>query len=102
MRLKELRERIGLTQRDLGKIVGISDTTVSSYETGDSSPSIKVLIKLADYFNVSVDFLIGHDNEMLDMKALDENQKFVVKNTVYKLDDSQVAKVCGYIENMLQ
>ncbi|MDF8373622.1 helix-turn-helix domain-containing protein [Weissella paramesenteroides] len=61
MRLKELREAKGLSQRQLANELGMVHQTYSNYERGEREPRIDVLIKLADYFDVSVDYLIGHE-----------------------------------------
>lgn len=61
MRLKELREAKGLSQTQLANELGISQQAYARYEKGDRKPKISTLIKLADYFDVSVDYLIGHE-----------------------------------------
>ena len=61
-RIKDLREDRDLRQTDLAKATGIDQRTISNYETGKSSPDAYALIKLADYFNVSIDFLVGRIN----------------------------------------
>lgn len=58
-RLKELRCEKGITQQQLGKILCISKMAVSHWESGHSEPSICQLKVLADFFDVSVDYLIG-------------------------------------------
>ena len=58
--LKSLRQQNRLTQKSLGEALGYGYTAVSNYESGRNEPSISNLVKLADYFHVSVDFLIGH------------------------------------------
>ena len=58
-RLKTLRLGNGITQKDLGKIIGVGRTTISEYESGKIVPKQKSLIALAEYFNVSVDYLTG-------------------------------------------
>lgn len=59
MRLKELRKRKGLSQLRLATELNTTQNTISRYETGEREPGIDELIKIADYFNVSVDYLIG-------------------------------------------
>lgn len=61
MRLKELRKAKGLTQHQLANELGVTRQAISLYEKGDREPKISTLIKLADYFDVSVDYLIGHE-----------------------------------------
>jgi transcriptional regulator with XRE-family HTH domain len=57
--LKELRIDSGLTQDEFAEKFNISGTAISKYETGEREPNFDLLIKLADYFNVSVDYLLG-------------------------------------------
>ena len=58
-RLKELRIEKNITQQELGKLVNMSKMAISHWEKGHSEPSISQLIILSDYFDVSVDYLIG-------------------------------------------
>lgn len=65
-KLKELRKEHKLSMKELGKILGLSESTISLYEAGKREPDIKTLIKMADYFKVSVDVLIGRDETNKD------------------------------------
>ena len=56
-RIKELRENSGLSQADFAKICGSSQATVAKTESGKTTPSVKLLLGLADYFDVSMDYL---------------------------------------------
>ncbi len=58
-RLKELRLDSKISQRKLGEILGFSNQTVSFWEIGRCEPDYDSLIKIAKYFNVSADFLLG-------------------------------------------
>lgn len=58
-RLKILRINAGLKQDDLLKKFGLSSARYSQYETGKRSPDYELLIKLADFYDVSLDFLLG-------------------------------------------
>ena len=57
--LKDLRLKHGLSQEDLGKIIGAGRTTISMYESGNIVPRQEGLLKIASYFDVSVDYLTG-------------------------------------------
>ncbi|PBC87543.1 transcriptional regulator with XRE-family HTH domain [Caldicellulosiruptor bescii] len=59
MRLKELREEANLTQNELAEKLGIGRATLSNYELGVRKPDIDTLQKIANYFNVSSDYLLG-------------------------------------------
>ncbi len=58
-KLKELREEKQLSCKQLGKILGVSDASISRWENGKRLPTIDVLYNIAIYFNVSADYLIG-------------------------------------------
>ena len=58
-RLKELRSSKGLTQKALGELVGSSERGIQSYELEARKPTLDVINKLADCFNVSTDYLLG-------------------------------------------
>ena len=58
-KLKELRTEKGLSQRKLGEILGVCNQAVSFWETGSREPDLDTIIKIADFFDVSVDFLLG-------------------------------------------
>jgi len=57
-----LRKMAGLNQTELAKIIGISQSTLSYWERGDFEPDNESLIKLADYFGVTIDYLLGRDS----------------------------------------
>lgn len=59
MRLREIRKAKGISQVRLAIDLHTSQNTISRYETGEREPGIRELIQIADYFRVSVDYLIG-------------------------------------------
>ena len=60
-RLKEIRQSKGITVNKLSKAIGVKPATISYYENGKRYPSIKHLLALSDYFNVTIDYLCGKD-----------------------------------------
>ena len=60
-RLKELRKEKKLTQTQVGNYLGITVSAYGNYELGQREPSIDMLLKLADYFGVTVDYLLGRE-----------------------------------------
>ena len=62
-RLKELRKERNLLQKDVAKLINVGRTTYVKYENGDSEPSLKTLIELANYFDVSIDYLLEVTDE---------------------------------------
>lgn len=61
-RIRAARKANGLTMKNLGKIIGVAESTVSMYETGKREPDNATLIKIANTLNVSVDYLLGHSD----------------------------------------
>ena len=59
MRLKEIRKAKGISQLKLATDLHTNQNTISRYETGEREPGLAELIRIADYFNVSVDYLLG-------------------------------------------
>ena len=74
-RLRELRLERGLLQSDIAKIVGKKDRIIGFYETGERDPSTETVIKLAEFFNVSTDYLLGKSDvrnpEKVDIDDID-------------------------------
>lgn len=58
MRLKELRAEKGATQKEVAEVIFCSPLVYSRYERGEREPDIDTLCKLADYFNVTVDYIV--------------------------------------------
>lgn len=63
MRLKKLRKDNGLTQKQLAEKVGYEPDTIGKWEREDRDPSSRNLIKLADLFNVSIDYLLERSDK---------------------------------------
>ncbi|WP_411679884.1 helix-turn-helix domain-containing protein [Clostridium thailandense] len=65
-RVKQLRENAGMTQAELGKLVGVSDRVLGYYESNERFPrKQEVISKFASVFNVSVDYLLGTDGSFM-------------------------------------
>jgi transcriptional regulator with XRE-family HTH domain len=62
-RLKELRAQKKVTQSTVAHIAGLTDRTMRKYEAGEIEPTLSVLIALANYFGVSLDYLVGRSDD---------------------------------------
>lgn len=58
-RIRDLREDRDLRQVDVARATGIDQKTLSNYETGKTRPDSEALVRLADFFGVSIDYLVG-------------------------------------------
>ncbi len=74
-RIKDLREDRDMRQSDLANATGIDQRTISNYETGKTAPDAYALIRLADFFDVSVDYLLCRVN--YDTYSLAKRDKLI-------------------------
>ena len=75
-RLRDLREDVDLTQAELAKIINMSQTGYSQYETGTNDIPTKTLIKLALFYDTSIDYILG----LTDIKTPYKRKKDLVVN----------------------
>ncbi len=64
-RIRDLREDLDLRQIDVAKATGIDQKTLSNYETGKTNPDSFAIIRLAEFFNVTTDYLIGYSSKSI-------------------------------------
>ena len=72
-RLKQLRMEKGLTQEELGNQLGLANNTISRYEKGDREPKIDTWQKLAGFFKVPTEYLMGITNDRVTLTVNDLN-----------------------------
>jgi len=70
MRLKELRKTKDITQEELAKQLQLSPSTIGMYETGRREPDFETLQRIADYFHVSTDYILGREEKRSPFAAL--------------------------------
>ncbi|MBQ8514227.1 MAG: helix-turn-helix transcriptional regulator [Ruminococcus sp.] len=82
-RIKELRQKAGLTQQQLAERIWVSKAAISNYELYERNPSPEILIKLARVFHVSTDYLLGIEEktQTLDLSDLTDEDIQVLENT---------------------
>lgn len=99
MKLLELRQSKKMSQQNIADLLKVTQTTYQYYEKGKSEPSIATLCKLADYYNVSLDYLVDRKNQY-DLPALTTNQIELMK-IVVELSTINLAKVTAYSLGLL-
>lgn len=81
--LKNLRKNNNLTQKEFGEHIGLSKAVVSKYENGIGYPTFDVLIRIAAYFGVTTDYLLGVANgKTVDVSGLTESQIATIHNLI--------------------
>lgn len=79
-RIKELRKKKGLSQKELSALLFVNQTAVSQWERGVTTPNSNLLVRLSDLFGVSIDYLLGKDEPTFQerTKVTDEDIKFAL------------------------
>ena len=105
-RLKELRHKKGISQQILAEEVGVSQQSVNKYENQAVEPDIRTMIAIADYFNTSVDYLIGHTEISSRIEKTSpcdlnkEEEEFLSKWR--KLDQEEKDSLSSVVQNYLR
>ena len=85
-RLRELRMNKGLRQEQVAKLIGVNKSAISTYENDTRQPSFEILVRLANLYRVSTDYLLGQTNSRsVDLSGLSEQE---------------AALVCGLVETL--
>lgn len=100
--LKKIRKGKGLTQQEIAKLLNISQATYWGYEIEKYEPSIEILIKLSKILNVSIDKLIGNENEFtIDISNMNEIQQELIKNYVATIKEASWSELMNMHNEML-
>lgn len=93
LHLKLLRKERGLTQKQLGNIFGLTESAISGYELGKRLPDVKTVIQLAEYFGVSIDFLLDvNENRMPPGTYLNTTiEQSMLLEHLYSLPEEDIA-----------
>lgn len=90
-KIRELRQNVGLLQSELAQKIGVSTSTIGMYEQNRRDPDTDTLKRLADFFSVSTDYLLGRTIvEQID-KKLQDNDIAIAANS--KVDLGKLAQV---------
>ena len=97
-RLKKLRDENNVSQFDLSNYLGISQQALSKWENEKTEPDNESLVKIANYFNVSIDYLLGNSESKQIEKPYDNDLEKVLFSKAKDLSDSDKKAVLGIIE----
>lgn len=99
MNIRERREKLHLSQGDVAKTLKVARTTYANYENGHCEPNIEVLIKLADFFNISIDELVGRPTDMINLNLLDDTRKNLIKE-ILTASDTAVGRLDAFYQGI--
>ena len=98
--MKKLRLERKITQSELAKAIGVSPSTVGMYETGEREPNFETEEKIADFFNVSLDYLRGK-KENTPADSAKEAANKILKGQIYLLNQRNQALLMTYYQALL-
>ncbi len=98
-RLKGLRKEYGLTQIEFAKRFNISAGTIGNWESGNRTPDTDMLKRIADFFNTSVDYLIGRSDLKFDnAENLLKDEEYALMGEVRDLSPEEMRRVLDFIK----
>lgn len=96
MKIKKLRENAGMTQEELANKLSLSRSTFRNYENATREPPIDFLIQIANFFDVSLDYLCERKNN----RPMSENKKSLIE-IIEQLNDIECRKLFNYAEGII-
>ncbi len=82
-RLKELRQNMNLRQDQVAKLIGVNKNAISTYENDTRQPSFEILVRLANLYRVSTDYMLGQTNHRsVDLSGLTEEEAALICDLV--------------------
>ncbi len=97
-RLFELRQSRNITQQRLAIDLGIDQTSISSYECGKYLPTVEVLVRIAEYFGVSTDYLLGLSEVKSPLKTAQNDRDTYFLSLFKTLPSASQERAIGYLE----
>ena len=94
-KLKYLRQQANLSQEELSKIFGVRKSTISNWENDHGEPSYEKLRDIAEYFDVSIDYLLGYEHMEDDLKELEQA---LIKNGLDNMQLEQALKIIDILK----
>ncbi len=111
MFIREIRKAKGMTMKQLGKIVGVTESAIGQYEKGKRKPDYEMLLKISEALDSSVDELLngkkipitesdGQKLDIIDLSQLTDDQRKLIED-VLRLNDQQRSAVLSVTESFL-
>lgn len=101
MKLKEYRQKNNLSQKELSKSLGIPQTTLFNYEQGVCDPNVDTLIKLADFYHITIDELVGRPTSLINRLVLTDRERLLI-DKILSMNDKQQELTQFYIDTLMK
>lgn len=101
MKLKELQKLKKCTIKESAEQLNLPTSTYNNYLIETREPDIKTLIKLADYFNTTIDYIVGRETQILDLNGIKPIKKRLILD-ILNMNEIQEIRTQSYIDGLLQ
>lgn len=101
-KIKHLREQRGLYQKDISDKLGIAMTTLSGYERDARKPDHETLVKIGEFFGVTIDFLLGTESQLDSLEESFPEGIKMLRRANNEMNTAQKKKLVKYMEFMLE
>lgn len=91
-RIKQLREEKGLKQEELAKVLSVAPSTIGMYERDEREPNDSITLKIAEYFGVSTDYLLGKTN----IKNIEDEFKIIYSKEIEGLTEEEIKEALEF------
>lgn len=98
--IRKLRKSRDLTMKQFGKMMGVSESAISLYENNKAQPDINMMCKMADYFGVSIDFLLGYKTEETKEETKEKTMDDKLVYDILSLTSEEKMLVQGYVSGI--
>lgn len=103
-RLKECREKIGISKQEAARRIGISQPAYLRYESGERKPSLQTTKEIAKVLNTSVDYLVGESDDnnpiLLEVSKNENKELFRIVELCSHMDEKQQKRIISYINKL--
>ena len=103
-RLKECREKIGISKQETARRIGISQPAYLRYESGDRNPSLQMTKEIAKVLNTSVDYLVGKSDDttpnLIEINKEADHELFRIVELCSHMDEKQQKRIISYINKL--
>lgn len=101
MNLKKKRTELNLTQKEVSKELHITTQAYANYEQGLREPNIETLIRLANYYHTSIDYLVGRDTQIINLNTLNGRDKRLIED-ILAMNELQKTRAEAYFDGLFQ
>lgn len=98
IRLKQLRENNGFSQKTFAEAFGVASSTIGMWETGKREPDFDTMQRIADYFKVSVDYLLGRDEHKPTLDEQLDGVEFALYGEIHDLTEEEKRDILSYVQ----